>query len=136
MVRLAVPAAAAVACEVAGGCFPAPGNGRCFYVILPYAAALIACVMAAWAVGRLIAGGEQVREYVYDATVKKLPGRARAAAALAAATGAGEAVYLLLHGPEGMAAGAAAYLLCQGAAAGSMAALRRAARGLDYRENT
>ena len=48
-VRLAVLGAAAVAAEAAAGCFSAPGTGRCFYILLPYAAALIACVLAAWA---------------------------------------------------------------------------------------
>ena len=134
MVRLAAPAAAATAAEAAAGCFSAPGTGRCAYILLPYASALIACVMAAWAVGRLIAGGERVRAYVYDGTVKKLPRRAMAAAILAAATGLGEAVYLLLNGTEGLAAGAAAYLLCQIGAAAAMLALRRTVLGLEYRE--
>lgn len=118
----------------AAGCFSAPGTGRCFYILLPYAAALIACVLAAWAAVRLAAGGVRLRQYVYDGTVKKLPRRTLAAAVLAGAAALGETVYLLLHGPEGLALGAAAYLLCQLGAAAAMLALRGAVLGLEYRE--
>ena len=89
-VRLAVLGAAAVAAEAAAGCFSAPGTGRCFYILLPYAAALIACVLAAWAAVRLAAGGVRLRQYVYDGTVKKLPSRTLAAAVLAGAAALGE----------------------------------------------
>lgn len=133
-VRLAVLGAAAVVAEAAAGCFSAPGTGRCFYILLPYAAALIACVLAAWAAVRLAAGGVRLRQYVYDGTVKKLPRRTLAAAVLAGAAALGETVYLLLHGPEGLALGAAAYLLCQLGAAAAMLALRGAVLGLEYRE--
>ena len=135
MARLIAAAAAAVICELAGGCLPAPGGSGCFYIVLPYVAALLACVSAAWAAARLAAGGAHVRAYVYEATVKKLPLRTALAAGFAGLTAAGEGFYLLRCGPQGRMGSAAAYLLCQLAAAAAMLALRRTAGTLNYRED-
>lgn len=76
-------------------------------------------------------------DYIYTgATYSLANGSGRTAVRLAVlgAAAVGETVYLLLHGPEGLALGAAAYLLCQLGAAAAMLALRGAVLGLEYRE--
>ena len=54
-----------------------------------------------------------MRAYVYQATVKALPGRCLAGAVLAGAGLIAETVYLLLSGSGGCGAAAAVYLLLQ-----------------------
>ncbi len=103
-------AAAAVIC----GCISVPGLDRCAYVLLPYTASLAATVSLVWAFGRLAAGGEPLRAYVYRATVAQFPLRTALTIAAAALALGGEALYLLLHGAQGDPIGAAVYLALQG----------------------
>lgn len=98
---------------VAGGCISAPGVGRCFYVLLPYAAQIGVTGSIVWAMTRWQAREYPMRAYVYQATVKALPGRCLAGAILAGAGLAAETVYLLLSGSGGRGAAAAVYLLLQ-----------------------
>lgn len=90
---------------VAVGCIPAAGMGNAFYVILPYAGLFAASVSLIWLLGRLSAGGNPLREYVYLATVKKLPGRCLLTAGLAGATLILEAIHVICCGFEGHVAG-------------------------------
>lgn len=106
----------------AAGCLGAAGTDGCFYVLLPYAGCFVAAFSAVWALVRLTAAGGELRDYVYEATVQALPGRAALTAALAAAAMAGEGVYLLRHGFEGRPAATLAYAALL--AAGCAAALR------------
>lgn len=122
---LAIAAATAV---IAGGCISAPGVGRCPYVMLPYAAQIGALGSVLWAMARWQARGYPVREYVYRATVRALPGRCLAAAVLAGAGIAAEAVYLLAVGSGGRSLAAAGYLCLQGIALLSAVAMRRGLR--------
>lgn len=114
MVRRWVMGLAMAALAVLDGCIPVPGMSRTAYVLLPYAAELTAICALLWAVGRMAAGGERLREYVYEQTVMKLPVRTVLAAVFAGLTVAGESLYLLLHGPDGAAAAyTAVFLLTQ-----------------------
>ena len=56
--RSRLMAAVMAAAVLAGGCISAPGVGRCFYVLLPYAAQIGVTGSVVWAVARW-----QVREY-------------------------------------------------------------------------
>ncbi len=85
-------------CAVGSGCVSGPGMGNTFYVIVPWAGALIAAVSVVWAVARMAYWGTPLRDYVYEKTVLALPVRCKIAAALAAATGILSGVSLVLDG--------------------------------------
>lgn len=91
----------ALAAAVAAGCIPAAGMDGCFYVLIPYVVGLMAAVSLCWGLGRLTAGGDPLRAYVYQETVEKLPGRAALTAAAAGVTLTGTAIHLILLGFEG-----------------------------------
>ncbi|MDO4321814.1 MAG: hypothetical protein Q4C61_04745 [Lachnospiraceae bacterium] len=91
------------AAAVAAGCIPAPGMENCVYLVLPYALQVIAAVSVCWGLGRLSLGGNPLREYVYQAAVEKLPGRAVISAVFAGLTAAGELVYVIQNGVQGEA---------------------------------
>jgi len=76
LARLWLLSAASFCVSLANGCIPGTGMDGRPYVVLPYVAALIGAFSQLWAVGRLSSGGDPLREYVYEATVKKLPLRA------------------------------------------------------------
>lgn len=90
LLRLWLFAGAALCAAVAGGCIPGTGMDGRAYVVLPYVLALIGAFSLCWGVGRLTDGGEPLRGYVYDATVKKLPVRAVLTAVLAGIAFLGE----------------------------------------------
>lgn len=90
----------AVAGLIVNGCIPAAGTGNCPYVILPYIASLLSFVSVCWALCRLTCAGENMREYIYNATVEKIPLRTGAAAVCAAVSFAGEIIYLALNGSD------------------------------------
>ncbi len=92
--------AAVLAVKVAAGCIPAPGMEGSIYVLLPYAAGLIAIVSVLWGMCRLLGGGEPLREYIYEATVPKLPLRMALAAGCAGLAIAGELIQVILCGAE------------------------------------
>ncbi|MGM9537966.1 MAG: hypothetical protein ACI3VN_06500, partial [Candidatus Onthomonas sp.] len=91
----------ALAAAVAGGCIPGSGMDQCFYVMLPYAAGLVGAISLCWGLGRLTAGGDPLRAYVYEQTVEKLPGRAMVTAVMAGLTLLGSLVRLILSGFSG-----------------------------------
>ena len=102
--RLWLLTAVMAAAVVAGGCISAPGMSRCFYVLLPYAAEMGLTGSVVWAMTRWQAREYPMREYVYKATVRALPGRCLAEAVLAGAGIIAETVYLILSGSGGPAA--------------------------------
>ena len=110
---------------IAAGCISAPGMDNCFYVLLPYAAALMAGVSVLWALCRMTSGKNPLKEYVYEASVGKLPERAVMTAAFGAAAIIGEAVYICLHGMGGKTVGFGVFVLLDFAAAGAALVMRR-----------
>ena len=109
---------AIAALEVLAGCLPARGPAGRFYVLLPYAAALITSGVLLWGVAQLPGDGVRVREYVYDAWVAPLPVRTAAAAILAGLAAAGEALELLIHGAVDSLIASLGFILCQCGALG------------------
>lgn len=91
----------ALIAAVAAGCIPAAGMDSCFYVLIPYVVGLVAAVSLCWSLGRLTAGGDPLRAYVYQETVEKLPGRGALTAAAAGLTLIGAVIRLILFGFEG-----------------------------------
>ena len=97
VIRLIALCAAGFAAGVICGCIPAAGMDNCFYVLLPYAAALCACFRTLWAAGRLAVHKEPLKEYVHAATVKRIVPWAWVWAVTAAMSAVSSAVFAVLH---------------------------------------
>lgn len=80
------------------GCVTAPGMDNCFYVLLPYAAGLMAGISVCWALCRLTSGGNPMKAYVYESSVTALPVRAILTALCAGLCIIGELVFVLRQG--------------------------------------
>ncbi|MBR5114158.1 MAG: hypothetical protein IK101_02575 [Oscillospiraceae bacterium] len=106
LARLWPAGAVLIAAAVARGCIPvagmAGGTLHSLYVLIPYLCELICAVSVVWALVRLSANPEPLREYVHSATAAILPLRSAFAAAFAAAAFVGEAVFFAIHGAEGL----------------------------------
>lgn len=64
-----------MAAQILAGCIPAAGMQEGFWVLPFYLGAIISCGMVCWALGELTSGGDPIREYIYAASVEKLPRR-------------------------------------------------------------
>ena len=91
----------ALAALAAAGMVPAPGAMQQFYVLLPYAGALVAGISAVWALARMSRGGARLRSYVYEETVAKLPLRCLLTGVFAALAAVGECMDVFLNGGQG-----------------------------------
>ena len=90
-----------LAALAAAGMVPAPGAMQQFYVLLPYAGALVAGISAVWALARMSCGGARLRSYVYEETVAKLPLRCLLTGVFAALAAVGECMDVFLNGEQG-----------------------------------
>lgn len=88
----------AMAAILIQGFLPVEGMRGCAYVVIPYAGALLSACSLLWALGRLSANKEPLREYIYKATAAQLTLRSSLTAGFAGASFLGEGLYLLLHG--------------------------------------
>lgn len=114
---------------IAAGCVPAAGMRSCPYVLLPYTGALIGQAAVVWLMCRLSAGGDPLRDYIFNATAGKFHLRGVCALSLCALTLAGNGLYLLLNGAHGLIPGTAAFwLLMAMSAAAELMWLRLTAR--------
>ncbi|MGN0967658.1 MAG: hypothetical protein ACI4O3_00185 [Oscillospiraceae bacterium] len=100
-----------LAASVTSGCIGVPGMLNCFYVIVPYSAALLSAVSLVWGLVRMIRGGETLRQYIYAASVKAFPSRAVCTMAFSLLAVLCEIVYVLLHGMQGLAVGFLLFVL-------------------------
>lgn len=121
-----------MAAVLAAGSIPAPGMSGCFYLVLPYAVQVIAAVSVCWGLGRLSIGGSPLREYVYEAAAKKLPGRAAVTAAASLLTAIGEIIYIFTNAGQENAGMAILLILLETAASASALFLRKIVRGLSW----
>ncbi len=84
-------------------CIPAPsmlGYGK-LYVILPFLFEALGVLLTVWAAIRLRANGPDLRSYVWEATVKKLPWWLEMTAFFAGASAVCNVIYLAINGFEG-----------------------------------
>ena len=116
-------------CLLLSGFLPLRSFRGCFYVLLPYMIALVAAISCLWTIGELTGGGDPLRQYVHDATVLKLPGRAMVSAVAALARLSGEIVSCALNGADGEIGALIAFFLLLAVGAGAMVLLRRRIRG-------
>ena len=121
--------AAGTVCLLISGFLPLRSFRGCFYVLLPYMIALVAAISCLWTIGELTGGGDPLRQYVHDATVLKLPGRAMVSAVAALACMLGEIVSCALNGADGTVGTLIAFFLLLAAGTGAMVLLRRCIRG-------
>lgn len=133
MPRLGLLCAAMLLAQGAAGCVPSVGMSGKFYVILPYALSLVSSVSVCWAMARLWNGGERLRAYVYEATVKALPRRALLTLVFSAICIAGEIFCLLRSGAEHDLTGSMAFLALNAAALLCALLARRLLRGCRWR---
>ncbi|MBQ1685341.1 MAG: hypothetical protein II072_07520 [Clostridia bacterium] len=125
--RVIVLTAMMCASAVAIGCIPAPSmlGYNNFYVVPFFIIELVAVFITAWAAIRLAAGGSELREYVYEKTVKAIPNRAPVAFYSALACVLANIVYLCLNGFAEKPVASAAALLLHGVIAAAAFQLRR-----------
>lgn len=129
LLELWVLGIAGTVCLLLCGFLPLRSFRGCFYVLLPYIVALIAAFSCLWTIGELAGGGDPLRQYVHDATVLKLPGRAMVSAVAALACISGEIVSCALNGADGEIGALIAFFLLLAVGAGAMVLLRRRIRG-------
>ena len=120
---------AGMICLLVSGFLPLRSFRGCFYVLLPYMIALVAAISCLWTIGELTGGGDPLRQYVHDATVLKLPGRAMVSAVAALACILGEIVSCALNGADGEIGVLIVFFLLLAVGAGAMVLLRRRIRG-------
>ena len=90
-----------IALSLLCGILPVPGMSNTFYVIVPYAGTLIFAAVSLWKSARITYwGGDSLREYVFETTVKQLPVHTLLCAVFAAASVIGEALCLILDGVD------------------------------------
>lgn len=126
--------AGALAALLAAGTVPAPAAMQQFYVLLPYAGALVACVSAVWTLARLTAGGDPLRSYLYDQTAARLPGRCLLAAVLAALASVGAGADAVCRGTQNAGRAIAAFLALTLGAALALTAAAALCRRMTYDE--
>lgn len=83
------------------GLIPVPGLGNTFYVIVPYALSLVFAAVLLWKSARIAYWRyDDLREYVYETTVKQLPVLTLFCAVFAGVSVAGEALCLIIDGVD------------------------------------
>ena len=117
--------------------------GRCaagamqqFYVLLPYAGALVAGISAVWALARMSRGGARLRSYVYEETVAKLPLRCLLTGVFAALAAVGECMDVFLNGGQGAIRYAVLFAALAAAAAAAAFAAGHTIRAAVYTEES
>ena len=113
---------------------PAPGAMQQFYVLLPYAGALVAGISAVWALARMSRGGARLRSYVYEETVAKLPLRCLLTGVFAALAAVGECMDVFLNGGQGAIRYAVLFTALAAAAAAAAFAAGHTIRAAVYTE--
>ncbi len=125
LLRLWAACAVMMASLIAAGCVNAPGAVNCAYVLIPYTISFLVGISVCWGMHRLTAGGHPLRAYVYQASIRQIPGRAVCTATGAGAAIAGELVYVLRNGMEEKTAGFICFILLEGTALAAALSIRR-----------
>lgn len=92
---------AALACALIAGFLPAVGTNGAFYTLIPYAVTLVLLIAHVWALCRLTTNRNQLREYIYLATVKRMEALSICTSVGAALTIFGYCVHLFMYGTSG-----------------------------------
>jgi len=135
-VLLGILGAVLFAASAGAGCVAAPGALNCAYVLVPYVVSFVCSIHLCWKTGRFLAAGEPVRAYVYEGTVKAIPGSAALAAAGAGLAALGEILFVCRNGFEGKGAGFLLFLLLDGVVLVSGIAVFRRIKRMKWRRKT
>ena len=73
LLKLWLCAIAAIGAAVAAGCVPNTGMERRVWALIPYVLMLISSGVQGWLLYKLTDGGDPVRDYVWKASVPRLP---------------------------------------------------------------
>lgn len=103
----------------------APGTLNCAYVLIPCAGSFLGSISVCWGMYRMSAGGNPLRAYIYNASVKQIPIRALCTCAGAAISIAGEIIYVLSNGMEEKRTGFLLFLLLEGSTFVTSLSVRR-----------
>jgi len=87
------------------------GMGNCFYVLIPYMAEAISVFVTLYALFGMITGGEKIREYIFEKSVKRVPGGCVCCAAFAAIGFVCSMIFSALNGVGGSTAEAAVLII-------------------------
>ena len=129
LARIAVCFAVTVLCTAGQGTLPAPGTDNSPFVLIPFAASVIALLVLLWAEAGILFAEYPMREYKLTRYVKSLWRRSVVFAAIEAAVAVGEAVYLIVSGTDGKLPGAfALFAMCALGAASALYAGNTARR--------
>ncbi len=79
------------------GSIPADGMLNTFYIILPFMLELLCCGLFVYSLIKLTRAGKPLREYIYKATVLKIPARLLALSVFAFASALAYAIWLILN---------------------------------------
>lgn len=103
--------AAQLICTIAAGFLPPAGQSGAFYVLLPYAVTLILGIAHIWALCKLTVHRSELREYIYNASVKRMQTLEICTMISSAITLAGEGIHLALYGFSGHLFASVVFLL-------------------------
>ena len=101
ILRLWLCAGGSLLGQIAAGCIPAAGMGDGFWVLPFYLGTIISTIMVCWAMWELTDGGEPMREYIYNASVGKLPRRCEFGMVFGGLSVAGLVIRLIVSGLAG-----------------------------------
>lgn len=101
LVKMWVLGIAGILASVIAGCIPDTGMEGTVWTVLPYVFGLVAAASEIWAICRLSMAGEQIREYVFQATAKQLPARSFLTALFSGVAILGEAVNVFVLSFDG-----------------------------------
>ncbi|MCD7820517.1 MAG: hypothetical protein LUH07_15940 [Lachnospiraceae bacterium] len=128
-------ALAAFAAQLAAGFLPGVGMNDHAWLLLPYAAVLIAAGSLVWGSYELTDGGDPIREHAYKKSVEALPLRGLLTAIFSGASLLGELVNFLWHSQfTGTIPGALLYLLLEAVGIACGILLRKTVSGLSWEE--
>ena len=130
--------AAAAAAMLAGllvpGFVSAGGMGNCFYVLIPYMAEAISVFVTMFAVYKMLSGGEKLREYIFEKSVKRIPGGCVCCSAFAALGLVCSMVFSAINGIGGTAAEAAVLIVGKCLGVSAPLVMRRLILSLDWKK--
>lgn len=132
LLRLWLLSGIAAAATLINGCISGTGMDKHFWTLLPWVISLVAALSMVYAVGRLTFAGEQVREYILEATVEKIPMRGMICAVFAGVSAVGGIVNLFLADFAGNLVCGVIFVVLQGASAGCSVVLRRTVERLEW----
>ena len=128
-------AAAMLVGLLAPGFVRAGGMGNCFYVLIPYMAEAISVFVTMFAVFKMLTGGERIREYIFEKSVKRIPAGCVCCAVFAAIGFVCSMVFSAINGIGGSTVEAAVLIVGKCLGVTAPLALRKHILGLSWEKH-